>query len=130
MRVTSKDYDARTPLHIAAAKGNADIIKFLLESGASVHAVDRTVMLRCHVDVCPQSLVTLDWRCVTFGERKLCCLSHQRCKIKNEIISDERYSSLHLLCFFFRVYVTYATVVIAIQLYVYHGGKVAQTTKT
>ena len=33
-----KDYDARTPLHIAAAKGDLDIIRFLLENGASVRA--------------------------------------------------------------------------------------------
>ncbi|WOL06611.1 potassium channel KOR1-like isoform X1 [Canna indica] len=37
----SKDYDQRTPLHIAAANGLYPIAKMLLDAGASVFAVDR-----------------------------------------------------------------------------------------
>lgn len=37
----SKDYDHRTPLHIAAAEGICLIAKMLLENGASVFATDR-----------------------------------------------------------------------------------------
>ncbi|XP_020269273.1 potassium channel KOR1-like isoform X1 [Asparagus officinalis] len=37
----SKDYDHRTPLHIAAAEGIFLIVKILLENGASVFAEDR-----------------------------------------------------------------------------------------
>lgn len=37
----SKDYDHRTPLHIAAAEGIFLIAKLLLENGASVFANDR-----------------------------------------------------------------------------------------
>ncbi|KAJ6795488.1 potassium channel KOR1-like isoform X1 [Iris pallida] len=37
----SKDYDHRTPLHIAAAEGLNLIAKMLLEAGASVFAMDR-----------------------------------------------------------------------------------------
>lgn len=37
----SKDYDHRTPLHIAAAEGFHLIAKILLEAGASVFAMDR-----------------------------------------------------------------------------------------
>lgn len=37
----SKDYDHRTPLHIAAAEGIFLIAKLLLENGASVFSMDR-----------------------------------------------------------------------------------------
>jgi ankyrin repeat protein len=35
--VHSKDYHRRTPLFIAAAQGNIEIVKFLVEHGANVH---------------------------------------------------------------------------------------------
>jgi potassium channel len=37
----SKDYDHRTPLHIAAAEGLYLIAKMLIDAGASVFATDR-----------------------------------------------------------------------------------------
>ncbi|KAJ8471887.1 hypothetical protein OPV22_026230 [Ensete ventricosum] len=37
----SKDYDQRTPLHIAAAEGLYSVAKMLIEAGASVFAIDR-----------------------------------------------------------------------------------------
>ncbi|URE31927.1 Potassium channel [Musa troglodytarum] len=37
----SKDYDQRTPLHVAAAEGLYSIAKMLIEAGASVFAIDR-----------------------------------------------------------------------------------------
>ena len=38
---STPDYDSRTPLHVAASSGYADVVRFLLERGASVHALDR-----------------------------------------------------------------------------------------
>lgn len=38
---TRKDYDARTPLHLAAAEGNVDSLKLLLDRQADVNAADR-----------------------------------------------------------------------------------------
>lgn len=39
--VNSADYDNRTALHIAAAEGKDDVVKFLLKSGANPHLRDR-----------------------------------------------------------------------------------------
>lgn len=41
--INSTDYDFRTPLHIAAVKGNLEIFKFLLENGATMQ-IDRFVL--------------------------------------------------------------------------------------
>jgi hypothetical protein len=35
------DYDKRTPLHLAAAAGHMDIVKYLLENGAEANPRDR-----------------------------------------------------------------------------------------
>lgn len=35
------DYDARTPLHIAAGAGNLEAVKYLLETKVQVNPVDR-----------------------------------------------------------------------------------------
>lgn len=35
------DYDGRTALHVAAARGNYEVVKFLLENGCSMYATDR-----------------------------------------------------------------------------------------
>ena len=37
----SLEYDDRTPLHIAAANGDLNMVQKLLEHGASVHKVDK-----------------------------------------------------------------------------------------
>lgn len=39
--VDKADYDFRTALHLAAAEGHFEIVKFLVENGAQVNAVDR-----------------------------------------------------------------------------------------
>ena len=39
--VNDGDYDRRKPLHLAAAEGRADAVKFLLEQKADVNAEDR-----------------------------------------------------------------------------------------
>ena len=39
-----KDYDGRTPLHVAIRDGSYQIIQHLIKQGASVHAKDRSVL--------------------------------------------------------------------------------------
>lgn len=39
--VTARDYDSRTPLHVASLHGWIDVAKCLLEYGADVNAQDR-----------------------------------------------------------------------------------------
>lgn len=38
---TCKDYDSRTPLHVAAAEGAYSVFQWLLDSGVNVNALDR-----------------------------------------------------------------------------------------
>ena len=40
-QVDVQDYDSRTPLHIAAAAGHADVTEYLITNGALVHHKDR-----------------------------------------------------------------------------------------
>jgi len=35
------DYDFRTPLHIAAKNGSAEIVRFLIQRGSKINALDR-----------------------------------------------------------------------------------------
>ena len=35
------DYDKRTAIHLAASEGNYEMVKWLVENGADVNAVDR-----------------------------------------------------------------------------------------
>jgi hyperpolarization activated cyclic nucleotide-gated potassium channel 4 len=39
--VDCADYDSRTPMHLACANGRADIVRILLNAGASPHSEDR-----------------------------------------------------------------------------------------
>jgi len=39
--INSGDYDKRTPLHLAAAAGHMDIVKYLVDNGAEVNQYDR-----------------------------------------------------------------------------------------
>uniref|UniRef100_A0A8D2J6X4 asparaginase n=1 Tax=Varanus komodoensis TaxID=61221 RepID=A0A8D2J6X4_VARKO len=39
--LSSGDYDGRTPLHIACCEGNLEMVRHLLQSGATVYAKDR-----------------------------------------------------------------------------------------
>jgi len=39
--VNTMDYDKRTGLHVAASEGHYDVVKFLLENGASPVVYDR-----------------------------------------------------------------------------------------
>ncbi|KAL8161493.1 hypothetical protein V2J09_012982 [Rumex salicifolius] len=49
--VSARDYDSRTPLHVAALHGLIDVAKTLIEFGAEINAQDRwknTFYLRAH----------------------------------------------------------------------------------
>ncbi|MDE4969944.1 ankyrin repeat domain-containing protein, partial [Francisella tularensis] len=37
------DYDKRTALHLAAAEGHEDSVKYLIRKGADINAIDRWV---------------------------------------------------------------------------------------
>jgi len=39
--VNQGDYDRRTPMHLAAADGNLEVVKFLVEHNANVNVIDR-----------------------------------------------------------------------------------------
>jgi ankyrin repeat protein len=41
VNINESDYDRRTPLHLAASNGRADIVEFLISQGAVVNAEDR-----------------------------------------------------------------------------------------
>lgn len=39
--INKSDYDKRTALHLAAAEGHEDIVKYLIRKGADINAIDR-----------------------------------------------------------------------------------------
>ena len=39
--LAASDYDMRTPLHVAASEGKVEMVKYLMQNGASVHMRDR-----------------------------------------------------------------------------------------
>ncbi len=41
VQVNDGDYDRRRPLHLAAAEGRVEVVKFLISNGADVNAEDR-----------------------------------------------------------------------------------------
>ena len=41
IRITSFQYDGRTPLHIAASEGHSLVVEAMLSEGAPVHVRDR-----------------------------------------------------------------------------------------
>jgi ankyrin repeat protein len=41
VKASAADYDHRTALHLAAAEGHLDVIKFLVQQGADVNSLDR-----------------------------------------------------------------------------------------
>ena len=59
--VASGDYDRRTPLHIAAAEGKADMVEYLMRCGAGVHVKDRNghSPLRCAAEAGFEGVVRL-----------------------------------------------------------------------
>ena len=56
---STSDYDARTPLHVAASEGNVPVVEYLMKSGASVHARDRynDTPLLCAIKACQRDVV-------------------------------------------------------------------------
>ena len=46
---TARRLNGVTPLHLAAFAGRAEVVRLLLESGASVHAVDRAANTPLHL---------------------------------------------------------------------------------
>ena len=41
LNINDKDYDKRTPMHLAAQAGHIEIVQYLIEKGANVNAKDR-----------------------------------------------------------------------------------------
>jgi potassium channel len=64
----SKDYDHRTPLHIAAAEGLYLIAKVLIEAGASVFSTDRYSICAELIQVCYLFTLTFCAKYSVFGE--------------------------------------------------------------
>ncbi len=56
---SAADYDARTPLHIAASEGNLDLVEYLMKAGANVHVRDRSndTPLLCAIKACHRDVV-------------------------------------------------------------------------
>ena len=41
VNLNEKDYDGRTPIHLASAEGHMNIIDYFIEEGLDLHPVDR-----------------------------------------------------------------------------------------
>jgi len=57
--LAAADYDARTPLHIAASEGNVAVVEYLMKAGASIHCRDRNndTPLLCAIKACHRDVV-------------------------------------------------------------------------
>ncbi|RHY55119.1 hypothetical protein DYB38_008080 [Aphanomyces astaci] len=68
--VNLADYDRRTPLHIAASDGNAEVVKLLIQAGANCHAKDRwgVTPLDCAKDAVVASLMSTHIRASLFAD--------------------------------------------------------------
>ena len=57
--LAAADYDARTPLHVAASEGNVNVTEYLMKSGAGVHLKDRNndTPLLCAIKGCHRDVV-------------------------------------------------------------------------